>query len=226
MVRSLLPKMFVLAAVAAGALSACGVDPYGVQYDQYGNPISPYGSSAYGSTYGSSGSSYSSSTSYGSSYGSSYDSSPYSSSYGSSSYGSSYGSSYDSSYSSYGSGYGSPVPSMAPTLPPVVIATEASALNTYVKDTKKNGLLGLRGITANVDVSNPTNRTLTGTLRVTFTSNGHESGNQQTRKVTLRPLEEQVLTFTASGVTLNGAEATIETEQVTSTQSSVADRTP
>ncbi|MDB5099948.1 MAG: hypothetical protein JWM80_4369 [Cyanobacteria bacterium RYN_339] len=221
MVRSLLTKKAILATLAVGALSACGVDPYGVQYDQYGNPISGYGTTgAYGSTYGSS---YSGTSS---SYGST--SSTYDSSYSSSTYGST-SSSYDSSYgSSYGSTYGSasPVPSTGPTLPPVVIATEASVLNAYVKDVKKNGLLGLGGLTARVEVTNPTNRTLSGRLSVTFTAGGHESGNMQARKITLRPLESQVLTFTANGITLNGAEASISTDTVTSSQSSVADRIP
>lgn len=217
MLRSLLSKKILLATLAVGALSACGVDPYGVQYDQYGNPISPYGTSAYGSTYDSS---------YGSSYDSSYSSS-YGSTYDSSSYSSSYGSSYSSYDSSYGSTYGaSPAPSVAPTLPPVVIASEASVLNAYVKDVKKNGILGLGGITASVECTNPTNRTLTGKLTVSFTASGHLSGNQQTRKITLRPLETQVLTFTASGITLNGAEASIDTDTVTSSQSTVSDRTP
>jgi hypothetical protein len=218
MLRTLRSKKAILATLAVGTLSACGIDPYGVQYDQYGNPISPYGTSAYGSAYGST---YDSSSSYGSSYGSSY------SSYDSSSYGSSYGSSYSSYDSSYGSTYGSsPVPSAAPTLPPVVIASEASVLNAYVKDVKKNGILGLGGITASVECTNPTNRTLTGKLTVSFTASGHLSGNQQTRKITLRPLETQLLTFTASGITLNGAEASIDTDTVTGSQSTVSDRTP
>ena len=216
MVRTLLTKKMILAALGAGLLAGCGTTPY-ASYDKYGNPIDPYATNAYGS---------STSSSYGSSssaYGSSYDTSAssYGSSYGSSS-SSSYGST-ASSYDPYGTGTSSTTAVATPAPAPIIVATEASVLNAYVKDVKKNGLLGLGGLTARVEVSNPTNRTLGGKLRVTFTSGGHESGNMQARKITLRPLETQVLTFTASGMSINGAEATIDTAVVTSSQSTVSD---
>jgi hypothetical protein len=243
--RSKDAKLMLLAALTGVLLAGCGANAY-PQYDQYGNPISAssaYGGSTYGSsTYGSSAGSYdNSSSSYGSySTGSSstYDTSA--SSYGS--YGSSSGSYGSSSgtYGSYGNStgtYGSTYPTAATSslggaqagsiVTSGVVAmpseTQPMVLSTFVKDIKQTGLLGLSGMIAHVEITNPTTRTLGGKLHVVFTNDGHPSGNAQTRVVSLRPLETQVLTFTAKAFHLNDAEATVDTYIPAGTESTVID---
>jgi hypothetical protein len=185
----------------------------GMYYDAQGNQLTlnPDGTLSE-NPYGSSYSSYSTSSSYGSSYGSSYDSS-YSSSYDSS-YSSSYGSSYGSDYgSTYGTSTSpSAVPSTVPTAAPITSVVDQPVLNAYVQESKQTGILGLGKVVAKVEVSNPGNRTLSGLLRVMFTKDGNPTPNVQTQRVTLHPLEKQVLTFTASGMGLSEAEATIDTD--------------
>ena len=103
----------------------------------------------------------------------------------------------------------------------------APALSAWVVDVKEPGVLAkLTGgkIVAKVEVENPTDRTLTGRLRVRFLDNGDPTGVIQTRKVTLRPKEKQVFTFSAEAARLDDAEATVETEAPATGGGSVADR--
>lgn len=183
-------------------------------YGSYSTSTTGYDSSSYGST----GSSYG--TSYGSSYGTSY--------------GTSYGSTYPTT-GTYGTtvdpntGYVTTAPSaltqpITPVATPKPSIADQPVLSAYVKDVKTKGLLGLGGATAHVEVSNPSNRTLSGLVKVNFLDGGHPAGNMQTRRVTLRPLETQELTFTASAFRLSDAEASVDTDSPVSTESTVVDR--
>jgi hypothetical protein len=227
-------KLMVLAAFTGVLLAGCGTNanaPYGV--DQYGNALTAptgYDTSTYGASTGSYDTSSSSYGSYSTGTTGSYDTT--SSSYGT--YGGSTGT-YGSSTGSYGSTYptttgtsnlggaqaGSIVNSGAAVLPSEV---QPMVLSTFVKDIKQTGLLGLGGVIAHVEISNPTSRTLSGKLHVVFTDNGHPTGNEQTRVVTLRPLETQVLTYSAKAFHLNDAEASIETYIPAGSESVVIDR--
>jgi hypothetical protein len=213
-------------------LAGCGTNPY-AQVDQYGNPIDPYNTGNYGSGVGSGyDSGYDSGSSYGSDYGSgsSYGS-DYSSDYGSSTgTDSSYGSDYSSGYGSdYGTGYGtpttgaSPSPTAVPT-PPVQQADDEPVLTAWVVEVKETGILGMGKVIAKVEVENPSNRTLSGRLRVLFTDNGKPTANALGQRLTLAPFEKRQLTFTANAWRLDDAEATIETETPTKGDSSVSDR--
>lgn len=226
------PAQLVLTAFMALALGACGQQsPYGV--DAYGNPIDPYASTGYDT--GSYGSGYDTGYSSGS-YGTGYDTG-----YSSGSYGTGYGTdtttgTTSGSYGDYGTSYGddaiaanpnalaspgaTPTPSARPvSLPPV--------LSAWVTEVKEPGFLSrLTGgkITCKVEIENPTDRTLSGKLRVRFLDNGNPTGVIQTKRVTLQPKEKQVLTFSAEALRLDDAEATIETEAPTTSGGAVVDR--
>lgn len=226
------PAYSMIVAFAAVLLSGCGAaNPYG--YDAYGYGADPYGS-AYGADYSASsyGSDYGSS-SYGSDYGSSYGSDPYGGTggYGTGTTGAAgtYGGNYGENGASYGDDAvlqgGKPGAERPTATPPV--AAEAPALSAWVVDVKEPGLLGKLGggkIVAKVEIENPTDRTLSGKLRVRFLDNGDPTGVIQTRKVTLRPKEKQVLTFTAEAWRLDDAEATVETDAPATGGGSVTDR--
>ncbi len=97
-------------------------------------------------------------------------------------------------------------------------------LSAFVKEVKETGVLGMGRIIAKVEVTNPTHRTLGGKLRVLFTDNGNPTANAVTRKITLKPLETQVITFTADAWRLDDAEASVETDAPGPTESAVVDR--
>ena len=159
-------------------------------------------------------------------------------------YSSSYGSSYDSSYSSYGSTYSSygttstigsttidpntgyaVTNSASPTSAAGVTNTSAPAappvLSAFVKDTKQQGILGLGGLLADVEITNPTNRALSGVLHVTFTHGGSPDGNAQSQRVTLQPMQTTVMTFSTTAVDANDAQATIDTDGLAPSDSAV-----
>lgn len=239
-------SLMMLGALTGLLLAGCGTNPYG-QVDQYGNPIDTYNSGGYGSTggYDSGYGGYDSGSSYGSDYGSDYGSGSdyssggsYGSDYGSGStgydsaggYGSDYGSTggYGSDYGS-GTGYGtpttggSPAPSARPSTP-VQEADDTPVLTAWVTEVKETGVLGMGKVIAKVEVENPSNRTLSGRLRVLFTDNGKPTANAVGQRLTLAPFEKRQLTFTANAWRLDDAEATIETDAPKKGDSSVSDR--
>jgi hypothetical protein len=197
-------------------LAGCAANPAVTAYDQYGNPISAYGTDPYGSSYG--GTSTYGSDPYGSSgsYSSGSDSySGSSGSYGDTS-GSYSGGSFDDASSTSGSSYpgASPSPSASPTpAPPAGSLDDRPVLSATLLEVKESGLFGMGKITAKVEVENPGNITLSGKLRVLFTDNGDPTPNAYVRKVTLHPQEKQTLTFTANSWRLDDAEVTIETDE-------------
>ncbi|HEY9721025.1 MAG TPA: hypothetical protein V6D47_03375 [Oscillatoriaceae cyanobacterium] len=212
----------LLLTVLAGLLAGCGAgyqmvyDPTTGTYVQaMYNPATgtyvqangmPLGSSsAYGSTYDP----YGSTTDTSSAYGTSYDTST----------------AYGSSYDPYGT-YSSPtaVPTAAPTAAPQTSIADQPVLNAYVLRSDQSGLLGYGKVVASVQVENPSNRSLSGTLRVVFTDAGDPTANVQSQRVTLHPLEKQVLTFTASGH-IDGAQASITTDGATTAPASTGKST-
>lgn len=222
MFGSVRAKWMVVGVLLGALLSGCGTNPYGYGADGLAYGEAGYGyDSGYGDSYGGGyDSGYDSG--YGSGgYDSGYDSGGYDSGYDTG-YGGGYDTGYDSGYGSdygtdYGSDYGSGLPGASPspkptTAPPSFV--DRPALSAWVIDVKETGLLGMGGVVAKVEIENPTDRTLSGKLEVRFLDGGHLTPNKQTRRVTLRPLEKQVLTFSAKGMRLDDAEAMIETEGV------------
>ena len=233
------PVYSMLVAFAAVLLSGCGqANPYG--YDPYGSAYGTgYDTGSYGSGYdtGSYGSGYDTGSSYGSGYdtGSSYGTGSTYGSGGTYGSGSTYGSgaTYGGNYGENGAAYGDDAivqggqqgAARPGATPPV--APQAPSLSAWVIDVKEPGLLSkLSGgkIVAKVEVENPSDRTLSGKLRVRFLDNGDPTGVIQTRSVTLKPKEKVVLTFSADAWRLDDAEASVETDAPTVGGGTVADR--
>lgn len=92
-----------------------------------------------------------------------------------------------------------------PVATPQVMAQLQVSLKTF-----KKAFLGMGKSTATVEVSNPSNASLTGTIKVTFTKKGTASGTPQTQTVTVMPHGVQDMTFTASTWFLDNAQAELD----------------
>ena len=128
------------------------------------------------------------------------------------------GDSYDYDSGDYGSDGGSyPVasPSPSPSPTPMPIATP-NGLTAHVMEVKESNALGLGSITARVEVVNPTDRRLSGVVRVLFTDHGDPTANALAKRVTLEPRQVKALVFKANAWRLDGAEATVETDEAAS----------
>lgn len=96
-------------------------------------------------------------------------------------------------------------PTPAPSVAPVVNAKLAASLTSFKKS------LGMGKATAVVDVSNPSQISLTGTVTVSFINNGAPVGTPETRQVTLSAGARQSFTFTNSTWFLDDAKVEVET---------------
>lgn len=123
---------------------------------------------------------------------------------------------YESGYGSDLGGYddgGLPSASPSPSPSPLAMVPEGPrGLTARVIEARETNPLGLGSVVARVEAANPTDRELTGVLRVMFTDDGDPTANLQTRRVTLAPRSARYFSFSAKGWRLDGAEATIETE--------------
>ncbi len=104
----------------------------------------------------------------------------------------------------------SATPSAEPSVP--VVPTPAPQLQASQKEFKKQ-LLGWFGKPwVEVMVTNPSNVSLTGTVKVSFTDEGDPTGDDQSKQVTLGAAETQTLKFTATKSNPDAATITVETE--------------
>lgn len=85
-------------------------------------------------------------------------------------------------------------------------------LSANVTKTKNGSFLGMGKFVATVEVNNPSQTQLTGTLTVTFTNKGKPTANVQTQSVTVAPGETQTLTFTDKKWSTDGATVEVTTD--------------
>ncbi|MBO9539935.1 hypothetical protein J7643_05000 [bacterium] len=107
-----------------------------------------------------------------------------------------------------------------PTAPVVVAATPAptpapvsDAFLTATVTNIKKPTLGLGKLAATVEVTNPSNIALTGTVKVVFINNQQPSGEPQSRTVTVQPKGKETITFTGTSWFLDSAQAEVTTQR-------------
>ena len=90
-------------------------------------------------------------------------------------------------------------------------------LSASVIKIKNGSFMGIGKCVATVEVMNPSQQQLTGTLTVTFTNGGKPTKNIQTKSVTIGPGESQTFTFEDKKWSTDNATAEITTDTPVST---------
>jgi hypothetical protein len=91
-------------------------------------------------------------------------------------------------------------------------AATGGELSATVIKTKNGSFMGLGKFVATVEVNNPSQQSMSGTLTVTFTNKSKPTAHVETKKITVAPGETQTLTFEDKKWSTDGATAEITTD--------------
>lgn len=110
-----------------------------------------------------------------------------------------------------------PAPTPAPTTKPDVPLTPVIPLTARVQNVQTSGLMFTRRVIAVVEVTNPGDRTLSGTVTCTF-GKGTDPDQIQTKNVSLMGRETRTFTFEEKSWFDKDAKVEIKTDQAQATQ--------